>query len=200
MTYMNRDRYLKLKQQLVCLEMINLKVSLAFGPENTTVERSALITSISDTLIAIEQDYTVPYALLRDVKIGYDLKDMINSIRQMTRQNDRDSDCWEWIPQSMDTERLKKVIFEFPVFNIITNLSVDAEKSGEWFSNTRKKTGELIEVIDLGFKAIRQWLEGEYEIPFGQLLVLINMIELADWYCEFANDRYITEETPNAGQ
>lgn len=196
MTYTNKDRYLSLKQQLVCLQLVIMKCAITHGDE-VNVEREQLVESIRRSLTLIEEDYSVPYAFTRDIYMHYDLKEMANAITDTCKYHSPESSIWERIPVSTDVEGLHRTVFEFPVFNIITDIVNKNVANDFTYGNTRKHGGELIQAVDLAFKTITYWIAGECSTPIGQLLALVNMIELADWYTEFCNDKYSSAEVIN---
>lgn len=182
MSYFNKDRYLLLKQKLVALQASRLQGVLVSNKKE--IKQDDLVYSICRDLENLMKDFTVPHVLLDDVDVHFDLSKLECMIKSYLVQASAGD------VGRVSSERLNDLIFEYPVFNKLEEeLQSNVELKSK-FSRSREKAGELIIITSELVTAIRRFTEDNKPLPLHVVVILINFLELTDWFFAHMNDQY----------
>lgn len=187
MTYANSDNYLLLKQMLVALKLKHLGGIVEVGNVEITKD-GALTDKICGLIALIEADFTMPYALLRDMPIHVDLSYMLSKMPMLHDILPDECELKGSIPNIEDTKGLYTLIFECPD---VDGYMAECRNRLNSYTNTRKLAGEMVTAFTDALTRIRKWAEVSDDIlPLPQILTLLNAVEVIDWIFAYTNDYY----------
>lgn len=183
MTYLNADRYLWLKQQLVLKRMADLGAAVKL--KDRPVDGELYLKGILDVLEDIESEFTMPYALLENENVYLDLDDAYDQVRALVNARPVDTEITDRIPKGY--EGLHSLIFEYPKFTIWKDQHSDNLKNKNFFGCSRENAGNLITTSSAAITAIRKWAEGSKDLSLNHVVALVNVIEVIEWLFAFTN-------------
>ncbi|AEV89552.1 hypothetical protein OBP_115 [Pseudomonas phage OBP] len=184
MTYANSDNYLLLKQLLVALKLKHLGSIVEVGNIEITKD-GGLTDKICELMATMEADFTLPYALLRDMPVHID---MYHILDRMPALHDTIITDDAMAPSLDDKDGLYRLVFSAPD---IEGFGIQAKGKLNSYSNTRLLAGRLVEAASLGLTRVRKWAEkSDDPIPLTQMLTLLNAVEIIDWLFAYTNDYY----------
>lgn len=188
MTYANMDNYLLLKQLLVTLKLKHLGSVVEVGDVEITKD-GGLTDKICELIYLIEADFSMPYALLRNMPIHIDLSYMVNKMPMLGDMLlPEECELRPHIPAIDDVEGLHRVIFKCPDINGYVE---ECKGALNKYTDTRALAGKLVEVSANALTRVRKWAEvSDDNLPLGQILVLLNAVEVVDWIFAYTNDYY----------
>lgn len=186
MSYENKDLYLRVKQNLVLLEMTRLKAVVQLNGKD--VGLNSIIGVICNDLNQIQSNFTVPTEMLGDSPIYLNLSHeavMVNGM--LSPVPSTGDERYKHIPKTPD--EMHDVIFKFPVFNNYIDVYNQNLKNESFFDRSRECAGNMITASSTAIRSIRKWAEGTEEAGLGlqQLLLVVNMVETIEWLFEFTN-------------
>ena len=184
MSYENKDKYLRVKQNLVFLELSRLNAAVSVKGESQ--DRRSIEGAIVNDLHDIECNFTEPTEMLENSPIYLDLCSEHHFVRGMMEPVNSTDPRYKHIPQTPD--EMHNVIFNLPNFKPYVDMHAKNLKNQSFFDDSRVNAGRLIEASSLAVRVIRRWAEGrEHELKLGQILLLVNMVESIEWLFEFTN-------------
>ena len=186
MNHENKERYLLLKQNLVLLQLTRLKAVVELNRNRLDVAKCEEI--VVKTLVDIEQYFSIPREMIENSPIYLDLCSEAISIEGMLEPVEVDDPRMKHIPRTNDD--LSDVIFKFPVFDKYKQAYEENLKNQNYFDQSRKIAGGLVEVTSKAIRIVRRWAEqcqSDPNMSLNQILILVNMIEVIDALFEFTN-------------
>lgn len=186
MSYENKDRYLRVKQNLVLLELSRLKAVVQVNGKDTGSR--SIEGAIVNDLAAIEANFTMPREMIENIPIYLDLCSENIHMKGVLEPIHSDDPRFKHVP--VTPEDMHNAIFKFPTFDAYIEAYNENLKNQNFFDQSRKTAGRMIEASSLLIRAIRRNVEGHQadpDISLGQLLMMVNMVEVTEWLFEFTN-------------
>lgn len=190
MTYANADRYMLLKQLMVAVRLKQMQAALEV--DGVDIEKDGSLTDkIEELIYTIEADFTMPYAMLRGMPIHLNLDEVTTKMSLLVNGVTGIPEAQEYLPDSDDPEALHRVIFDCPNIDGFMAEMEENIRNKNFYDKTRIFSAQLIESTTNVLTRLRKWAEkDEDNLPIGQILVLINCVEVVDWLFTFTNDYY----------
>lgn len=187
MSYENKDLYLRVKQNLVLLEMTRLKAAVQINGKDLGI--NSIQGAICNDLQQIQANFTVPTEMLADSPIYLNLSHEAVLVEGMLQPvPEKGDDRYTHIPITPDD--IHNVIFKFPTFENYIKVYNDNLANQNFYDRSRELAGGLINMSSQTLRTIRRYAEQHDNSPdfkLGQVLLLVNMVETIEWLFEFTN-------------
>lgn len=187
MSYENKDRYLRVKQNLVLLEMTRLKAAVQVNGKDLGIH--AITSAVCNDLQGIQSNFTIPTEMLADSPIYLNLSHEASMVEGMLQPvPESGDDRYKHIP--IKSDEMNDAIFKFPVFEPYIKAYNDNFENKSFFDKSREHAGNMIEASAQTISVIRRYAEQHDNSPdfkLGQVLLLVNMVETLEWLFEFTN-------------
>lgn len=194
MTYENADRYLLLKQLLVTFTIVRKGAAVTIG--GITYNEPMVVSRILHILNEIEENYTIPYALLRNPAIHLNLEGVSLYIGDLSTDEMVDGLALTAVRGLEDKEALEKSIYEYPIKNVFVKERALNIENNQMYHTSRNWAGEMVQASVKAVECIRAWVTFQNKMCLEQCIVLANCVELTEWLFSYTNDLYGAEDEP----
>lgn len=189
----NADNYLLLKQLMVVLQTLRLNGEIKTGEGQREITVESTIESVTRIIEQIEQDFTIPYVMIRNTPVAFDMMAFIQPLSQLRGFSHLQGEAAEALAKLKGPEAIERTITAFPVMGPTVDLHNENVQAGQFWNSSRSRVGDLIQETSESLRAVQYWAEQADDKPLEQILLLINMVELVDRTFTFFNDYYGAE-------
>ncbi|QYN79980.1 putative inner kinetochore subunit [Kosakonia phage Kc263] len=189
----NADNYLLLKQLMVVLQTLRLNGQIKTGEGQREVTVDSTIESITRLIDQIEQDFTIPYVMIRNISVAFDMSVFIQPLSQLQGMELVQGTTADALATVKGPEAIERVINDFPVMGPTIQLHKENVEQGQFWGSSRSRVGDLIQITSSSLRSLQYWAERADDKSLEQILLLINMVELVDRTFAFFNDYYGAE-------
>jgi hypothetical protein len=191
----NENSYLLLKQMVIVLKFLKLNGEVKFNDTLGFLSVDSVKKVINKTIDEITQEY-YEYKGPPDRHIPYDFfvcKDCIRETMDM-----EGSEHSETI-RSLDTnpDKLVNAVNHYPMMAEQYEMCRNNVRNNDIFVLTKESIDEIYEQTARALQFIKSWVEGYVKASTGQLIVLINLLELTERMFVYVTDTTEVEDGTN---
>lgn len=185
MMYLNKDKYLELKQKFVMLELTKLNASLV--TKETPIEFDDIKNGILSTIKSIDNEYTFPYSLMNVERTYIDFAEISDEIRRALEDHDN-PEVVKIRKLGMSQDSLNEIIFERPIFNIFIDKFWGNVEHNNYYTINKFKVGGLVTVVGMLINRLKQITTSKDAHILSETLLMVNFLELIEGLLAFSND------------
>lgn len=182
MSYLNKDKYLALKQSLVYLQAKRLG---AIANCQDDLDEDWMVKSVVDKLEGIKKDYTQPFPELAGFQLPIDIATLRSSITRTINK-----EFTEQLSKLDNLDGLNELIFVCPNKKPIEDNIRGNTEAGNLFTINEGDITEIQALIHDISGYVRYYAESEGAEPLVYVLTVINFMEIVDYIFDLVNDNY----------
>lgn len=182
MSYLNKDKYLTLKQSLVYLQAKRLG---AIANCQDDLDEDWMVKSVVDKLEGIKKDYTQPFPELAGFQLPIDIATLRSSITRTINK-----EFTEQLSKLDNLDGLNELIFVCPNKKPIEDNIRGNTEAGNLFTINEGDITEIQALIHDISGYVRYYAESEGSEPLVYVLTVINFMEIVDYIFDLVNDNY----------
>lgn len=186
MSYFNKDRYLRLKQTLVFLQVTRLG---AIVKGNDDISGQEIVNTLNVLIERIKDDVTYPEGNLEGMIVPLDIDDAWSAIFAMVK------DPENFLPKCSKIEQIEKLIFEYPVKRPLEDSVRENISNKQFWPISMVRVDDLKNMFRDAASTISYFGTRDTDIGLPKVLALVNLLETMEWIFDIINEYQTTVPT-----
>lgn len=186
MSYFNKDRYLRLKQTLVFLQVTRLG---AIVKGNDDISGQEIVNTLNVLIERIKDDVTYPEGNLEGMIVPLDIDDAWSAILAMVK------DPENFLPKCSKIEQIEKLIFEYPVKRPLEDSVRENISNKQFWPISMVRVDDLKNMFRDAASTISYFGTRDTATGLPKVLALVNLLETMEWIFDIINEYQTTVPT-----